>query len=348
MPISPADLAELSKVSLDEYLRNEPVDNIGTEHPLLKRLMAKQKRFLGARLNVVENVRKGYGSNFGWAYGEAPVVFNKRNTTEHAAFPWKRCVDALYLDYDRLYGNGIEVREGDRGAYKLEQNEKVQLVNLLNEQNTSLRLGFEEKLDIDLHRDGTSSADAVPGLDALISTTPAVGTVGGIDAATQTYWRNFAQTGISTATKGNLAEVMEAGHRACIRNGGTPDFYLAGSDFIDAYRGELTITNNAESGSAKKVDVGVGTGVSTGLYFKGAEILWDPTFSELDALDTPTVPWEKRCYMLNTRHLTYRNDGMDIVQPTRPHDILALYLMVKLRVVLSTNRRNAHAVFAIA
>lgn len=42
MPISPADLAELSKVSLDEYLRNEPVDNIGTEHPLLKRLMAKQ------------------------------------------------------------------------------------------------------------------------------------------------------------------------------------------------------------------------------------------------------------------------------------------------------------------
>ena len=348
MPISNQDLQELAKVSLDEYLRNMPVDQIATERPLLKKLMAGRKTFLGAKQNVVENIRKDYGSNFSWAYGEDAVVFNKRNTTEQAAFPWRRAVDGLYLDYDRLFGNGIKVREGDRGAYKLEQNEKVQLLNLLDEQMESLKEGFMKKLDLELHRNGTQDTDAVAGLDALVAVAPATGVIGGLDGATATYWRNNAQTGISTASVGTLATAMEQNWRKCIKNGGSPDFILAGGDFIDAYRKEITITNNAESGRAKTVDAGVGTGVSTGMYFKGVEIIWDPQFEELQTLETATVNWNKRCYFLNTKHLTYRDDDMDIVTPVRPHDTLAMYAMVNLRMALSISRRNAQAVLAIA
>lgn len=348
MPISNADLQELAKVSLDEYLRNMPVDQIATERPLLKKLMAGRKTFLGAKQNVVENIRKDYGSNFAWAYGEDAVSFNKRNTTEQAAFPWRRAVDGLYLDYDRLFGNGIKVREGDRGAFKLEQNEKVQLLNLLDEQMESLKEGFMKKLDLELHRNGTQDTDAVAGLDALVATAPATGVIGGLDGATATYWRNNAQTGISTATAGTLAQAMEQNWRKCIKNGGSPDFILAGGDFIDAYRKEITITNNAESGRVKTVDAGVGSGVSTGMYFKGVEIIWDPQFEELQTLETATVNWNKRCYFLNTKHLKYRDDDMDIVTPVRPHDTLAMYAMVNLRMALSTSRRNAQAVLAIA
>jgi hypothetical protein len=333
---------------LDEYLRNMPVDQIATERPLLKKLMAGRKTFLGAKQNVVENIRKDYGSNFNWAYGEDAVVFNKRNTTEQAAFPWRRAVDGLYLDYDRLFGNGIKVREGDRGAYKLEQNEKVQLLNLLDEQMESLKEGFMKKLDLELHRNGTQDTDAVAGLDALVAVAPATGVIGGLDGATATYWRNNAQTGISTASVGTLATAMEQNWRKCIKNGGSPDFILAGGDFIDAYRKEITITNNAESGRVKTVDAGVGSGVSTGMYFKGVEIIWDPQFEELQTLETATVNWNKRCYFLNTKHLKYRDDDMDIVTPVRPHDTLAMYAMVNLRMALSVNRRNAQAVLAIA
>jgi hypothetical protein len=119
MPISNADLQELAKVSLDEYLRNMPVDQIATERPLLKKLMSGRKTFLGAKQNVVENIRKSYGSNFAWAYGEDKVSFNKRNTTEQAQFPWRRANDGLYIDYDRLFGIGITVREGCRGEFAL-------------------------------------------------------------------------------------------------------------------------------------------------------------------------------------------------------------------------------------
>lgn len=349
MPISNQDLQELAKVSLDDYLRNIPVDQIATERPLLKKLMAGRKQFLGAKQNVVENIRKSYGSNFGWAYGEDQVVFNKRNTTEQAAFPWRRAVDGLYLDYDRLFGNGIKVREGARGEFKLEQNEKIQLVNLLDEQMESLKEGFMASLDLELHRNGTQDVDAIAGLDALVSIAPATGVIGGLDGATALYWRNYAETAIASTTAGLLAERMELAWRRCIKNGGSPDFILAGGKFIDSYRkNAVVMTNNAESGSVKKIDAGTGSGVNTGLYFKGIEIIWDPQFEELDALETPVVPWEKRCYFLNTKHVKYRDDDMDIVTPIRPHDVLAMYAMVNLRAALSVNRRNAQAVLAIA
>lgn len=348
MPISNQDLQELAKVSLDEYLRNMPVDQIATERPLLKKLMEGRKTFLGAKQNVVENVRKTYGSNFAWAFGEEAVSFNKRNTTEQAGFPWRRAVDGLYLDYDRLFGAGIKVREGEKGAFKLEQNEKVQLLNLLDEQMESLKEGFMQKLDLELHRDGTQDADAIAGLDVLVSTAPATGVVGGLDGASATYWRNHANTGIQTGTVGTLAQAMETGWRRCIKNGGSPNFILAGGKFIDAYRKEIVVTNSAEAAAVKTIDAGVGSGVNTGLKFKGVEIIWDPQFEELDALTTPLVQWEKRCYFLNTKHLKYRDDEMDIVTPIRPHDVLAMYAMVNLRCALSTNRRNAQAVLSIA
>jgi len=324
MPISQADLEEATKVSLDDYLRNAPVDQIGTQHPLLRRLLRKRKAFHGARQHITENVRKSYGSNFQFNYGETPITFNKRHTTEQVMFPWRRATDSLYLDHDRLFTNGIDVREGERGQWRLEQNEKVQLVNLLTEQQESLRLGFMENLDLALHRDGTYDADAVTGLDALVSTTPWTGIVGGIDAGANAYWQNFANTGISTATKGNVSQAMNEAWRHCIRNGGAPDFILAGTAFCDAYAADITFTQNVEAGQSKTVDLGIG-----------------------NALESPAVPWEKRAYLLNTRHLSYRDNDMNIVKPTRPHDVLALYLMVVLRLALTTNRRNAHAVLAI-
>lgn len=348
MPISNSDLQELAKVSLDEYLRNMPVDQIATERPLLKKLMEGRKTFLGAKQNVVENIRKTYGSNFNWAYGEAAVTFNKRNTTEQAAFPWRRAVDGLYIDYDRLFGNGIKVREGERGAYKLEQNEKVQLLNLLDEQMESLKEGFMQKLDFELHRSGAASTDAVTGLDALVSIAPTTGVVGGLDRASATYWRNSAETAISTGTVGNLASRMEYQWRKAIKHGGSPNFILAGGKFIDAYRKEITVTNMADAKNVKTLDAGVGSGVNTGLYFKGVEIIWDPSFEDLDALETPAVEWEKRCYFLNTKYLKLRDDDIDIVTPIRPHDVLAMYAMVNLRLALSLSRSNAQAVLAIA
>ena len=148
MPISAADLQIAGKSSLDDYLKNQPIDQIAVDVPLYKKLMGKRKNFLGAKQNIVAQIRKSHDSNFAWAYGEAPVSFNKRNTLEQAAFPWRRAVDGFYIPHDTLFSNGIKVREGERGAYRLETSERVQLTNLLNEQLDAFRTGFTDRKSV--------------------------------------------------------------------------------------------------------------------------------------------------------------------------------------------------------
>lgn len=349
MPISAPDLATVTVAALDDYMRNRPIDQIGTERPLIKKLMSGRKKLMPARQYSVENIRESYNTNFAWSFGETARTFTKRSNNAQAQFPWRVALDGLYLDWDMLFAAGIRVDPdpASKGKLSLAENEKVILFNILTEHMEALELGFIEKLDVELHRDGTASADAVVGLDALVSRTPAVGTVGGLNAATKTYWRNYSAGAVASA---NLRTTMEAAWRSCIRNGGAPDFILAGSTFIDTYAASLTLTQNTEAGKPKQVDISTGTGARTGLFYKGVEIVWDPVFSVLDALEVPLAAnlWEKRCYFLNSKHVKYEDDGMDIYNPTPPHNVRATYASLDLRCAMKTNRRNANAVIVVA
>ena len=347
MPISAQDLQMLGKSSLEKFLRNKPVSQIGVNTPLLDKLMSGRKLFLGAKENVVGQLRTNYGTNFQWGRGEKPIVFNTRDTLEQTFFPWGRCNDGFRIAHDTLFSNGIKVREGKgQGVkYTLEKDESIQLTNLIVEQQDAFVTGFKERLSIELHRDGSADVDSVAGLDSLISLTPNTGIVGGIDRAAKPYWRNNVATGLTAST---ILDAMEATWRQCHRNGGAPDFILAGSAFADLYRKSLVLTQNTEAGRASTIDAGVGTGVNNGLFYKGVPIVWDPQFYDLDQLDSPAIPWEKRCYFINSKHIKLYDDEMDIVSPDRPHDILSLYQMVILRLALTTDRANSHAVLAIA
>ena len=348
MPISAPDLATVASVSIADYLRNKPIDQIGYNHPLLQTLMAKRKK-LNPGVNQKVQVRKGYGTNFQWSKGEAPRTFTKRDTVEQATFEWYTAVDGLYLPWDLLFSAGVQVDPdpASKGKLQLSSNEKVVLTNIISEHMEAAELGFKEKLDIELHRDGTSGSDAIVGLDALISRTPNTGTVGGLDASTKTYWRNYFAGAVATV---NLLQTMELMWQACIRNGGAPNFIKVGTTALNVLRTLITLAQNVDASSVKKVDMGTGTGVNTGLYFKGVEIQWDPTHSVLDALEAPAAAslWEKRIYMINTDQLLYEDDGMDIYSPPSPNNIRATYVSIDLRARLKVHRRNAHGLIIVA
>lgn len=344
MPISTEDLAKVAKSSLDDYLRNAPTDQVAQDRPLLNFLLKGKKPFGGAKQNIVTQIRKDYGSNFAWQYGEDKVTFKRRDTLDQAAFPWRRATDSLYLTHDELFSNGIEVKEGGSKAFRLSMNEKVQLTNILDENMLALREGFLKSLDLHLHRDGTSSTDAVIGLDALVSLDPTTGTLGGIDRATAKYWRSYADT---TLTADTMLKAMEKAWRECFRHGGTPDFIVAGTDFIDAYAAAIPIQRNADSGRPVRLDGAIGEGNRTGLFFKGKEIIWDPTFDDLDAADAPAQKWSQRCYFLNSKTIQWHDNGYDIITPTRPHDTFCLYEVINMRCAMTINRPNANAVLAL-
>lgn len=360
MPISPAQLALGANTQLEVYASEDPVDQIGQERPLLQWLLSKKKVTGGGNEYFNEKVRKSYDANYQNYEGDDQVSYNRRDTTRLAKFGYASFHDGFGLNEDELARNGIILT--DDAEAQMTDAEEYQIVNLLKENMLVLKEGVQENLDLEVHRDGSQDPDAVVGLDGLISTTPAVGTVGGIDSslAANAYWRNNANMAISTAVAGTLAAAMQTTWRACSRygNGGSPDYIVAGSAFVDAYIKDATLTQNRQlmitgKGGTPAISASVGTGqVKTGAFFNGIEIIWDPTFDSLDdILGVITYPWKKRCYFLNSKFLTFRpmqGHWMVNRKPPRVYDRYVHYWGLTAKYRLTTKKRNAHAVLSIA
>ena len=347
MPFTAQELQEAQKSTLDFYMKNNPIDQISVERPILKDLMASRKSFSGGKQYVIEQLRFTYASNFQWFNGSQSVTYNRRHTLEQSKYPWRSAHDGYAIDEDRLAQNGITMHEGKSG--NATGAERIQLVNLLDEQNESLRLGFEEKFSAACVLDGSLSADAIAGIDALVSMTPAVGTVGGIDAATYDWWRNGAYAGLTTGAAGNILDKMEIAYRDCTRNGGKPDRIYAGWAFLEAYRKHLISIGQIQYAGGKSISVDGGV---DNIYFKGIPMKWVPEFDDnFGGSVTPTVPFTKRCYFVNMKHLKLRPmEGQDMItrKPPRHYSKYEYYIAITWRGTMTCNRRNAHAVLSIA
>lgn len=348
MPFSSQEITDAGKIGLDLYMRNKPIDQIGVERPFLKKLNAGKKTAPGAKQYIVEQLRVRYQSNFQWFNGSQVVTYNRRQSIEPAQYPWRSAHDGFALDEDRLIQNGISVDDGGPGG-KATGAELLQLTNLLEEQSEILKLGFQEKFSMALHMDGTSSVDAITGRDALISLAPTSGVVGGIDRATNVFWRNYAQTGLTTTTTtGTILDYMEIAWRACVRNGGRPDWIEAGGDFIDGFRNFMFKSFgqiNYEGVSERQIEGG-----TKELTFHGVPIVWNPEFDDLQDLTGAATSWKKRCYFVNSKHIRLRPiEGQDMLtrKPPRAYDKYEWYWGLTWRGALTMNRSNAMAVLAI-
>jgi hypothetical protein len=352
MPFTAGQLAEAAKVGLDFYLKNNPVDQIAVDRPLMNELNKRKTSFPGAKEYVVEQLRMRYSSNFQWYRGSGSVTYNERNTIEQAKYPWRSAHDGLMLDEDRLAQNGIIVTD-DRQASASDA-EMIQLTNLLTEQSEVLRLGYEEKFSQALHLDGSSSTDAIAGLDFLVpikAAPTATGTevVGGIDRFDVPAWLSNRETGLAAGTILGKTENM---WRACSRNGGRPTTIIAGKDYIDMFRDAAANASViqryiqiAPTGGTK-LDPAI-----TGLAFNGVPIQWAPEWDDnFGGAVTPAVHWAKRCYMLNLRHLKLRPlQGQDMVsrKPPRPYDKYVVYMALTWKGAMTLNHSKAQGVISI-
>ena len=352
MPFTAQEIQDAGKAGLDFYLANKPVDQVNVERVLLKALQARKKEAPGAKQFIVEQIRKGYQSNFQWYNGSSIVTYNRRQTLEQANYAWRSCHDGFSLDEDRLIQNGITITDTS-GPSTNSEAERMQLTNLFEEQSEVLRLGFQEQFSYQLHLDGTQSTDAVAGLDSLISLTPTAGVVGGIDrgVTANAYWRNNVATGLTTTTgTGTILNSMEVTYRNCMRNGGKPDLMIAGSTYVDGYRNFMLNTfGRMDYGpSSFGKEVSGGTEV---LKFHDVDIMWAPEFSDLDARFAPATLWEKRMYMLNTKTIKLRPiTGQDMItrKPPRAYDRYEYYWALTWKGALTLDRSNANAVLTVA
>ena len=348
MPFNSEQIEYGGKAAIDYFLKNSPVDQINTAHPLSKKLMDSKKDYGGGLQYVVEQLRYSNDSNFQSYFGDSQVSYNRKRTLQQAKFAWGAFHDGFGLNEDELAQNGIIVT--DEKDPTSSEAERVQLTNLFEENMETLKLGFQENFDIMIHRDGTQSATDIAGLDLLVSTTPTVSAViGTLNQATYTWWQNIASLDIPDD---ELVDEMERVWRECTRYGGkAPDFILVGGEFLDAYRRAAGLTVNRQitgAGGLQKGGVSVDAG-TTAVYFKGVELIWDPVFDVLDAIESPTVAWAKRCYFLNTTTIKLRpikGHWMISRKPPRVYDRYVHYWALTCKAALTTNKRNANAVLS--
>jgi co-chaperonin GroES (HSP10) len=357
MPFNAEQLAYAGRAAIDFFLKNDPIDNVNSERPLFKALVGKKKDYPGGKEFVVEQLRYSNDSNFQSYFGSSQVSYNRKRTLTQSKFKYGAFHDGFGLDEDEATANGIILND-DRQATPSE-GEVVQLTNLISENMETLKLGFQEGLDKQFHRDGTASATDIAGIDAIISLDPENTPIGGLDPTTDPFWVNNIDLEIDGSDAVILVDAMEAQWRECIRIGGqAPDYILAGSKFFDAYRkaAGLTVNRQVTLGSSDgnkspaNLDAGIGTEVN-GVFFKGKAVIWDPTFDVLDAEDVPATLWTNRCYFINTKHLKLRpiqGAWMIARKPPRVYDRYVHYWATTAKAALTTGKRNAHAVLSIA
>lgn len=355
MPWTPQQIADASYLSLDYFVRNKPpVDQVNIAHPLLQLLEANKMTFDGGKQYIVHPIYKSNDDNTAWFGSDDQVGYNNRKNIVQASFLWSNVHGGYSLTEEQLLQNGISVT--DNMSVTPTREEVVQLSSILDANNMAIKEGHDAFLDYQLWLDGTQSTDAVPGVDALISTTPTTGTVGGINRATtgNEYWRNNVNVGISTATAGALTEAMEIEWRKCTRYGGEqPNAIMCGSKFLDAYRKDAkdTINRRVMIGNNGKQTPGINAGV-TGIYFKECEVIWAPVLDQL-AADFPgaTYAWDKRCYFFNTKRLQLnpaKGQWKVPRKPPRVYDRYTHYSAMTSRFGMGVTKPNTMSVLSIA
>ena len=350
MPITAAQLAAGANYQLQAYAANDPIDQYNPLRPTFSWLLKNMEQTVGGNTYLNEKVRIQNDSNYQNYYGDDQVSYNRRDVIRLAQYPWYDFHDGFGLNEDELAANGITMTDDTNNV--VTGAEKVQIVNLLKTDYNALKIGAQENFDLEMHRDGTQSSKACPGLDLLCSTTPLVGVVGGIDAAVSTYWRNNASMAVNTATAGTLTQQMELQWRACMTYGQiAPTYMPCGSAFLDAYRKEAqaTIIRQAQTTGKAIAQLDVGT---TDLYFHGVQLTWDPTFDRLDVLlGAITFPWAKRLYMLSEQAIKLKPiTGRWMINrtPPRMYDRYVHYFGLTSSYRLTARQRNAMAVMSIA
>lgn len=351
MPFTNAQLEVIGKTSIDNFKKNDPIDQVNWEHPWFSRLVQGKEEDVGGKEFFTEQIYFQNDNNGQNYFGADVVTYNERDNVRQTQTRWYNYFAGFGFDEDTLKANGLIVTD-DREAVASGA-EKVMLNNRLKVAYSSLKKGTQQDLDFEYLLDGTQDSKAAPGLDHLVSTTPTTGTICGL-AASNAWWQNNTSLGISTGTPedGTINAAMKAMWRANTLYGGkVPNCIMAGQSFIEALEAENRQVNTGFVTVTNRGGTSYDGGVQS-TYFNGVPVIWNPSFDKIDEIyGSFDVPWTKRCYMLNMDTIKLRPVSgywMNTIKPVRPPDRFIHYWGLQSSYRLTINQRNANAVLSIA
>ena len=349
MAFTAGELASIANAALDYYFEKGKAFKQSIENkPLISAMERKAKTFSGGKGDISIGIKGNYGDGTGddvlkgYTHDDQVAFYTPANI-QRANYPWREVHLGLTLTNTELKIDGLSLvntsmgmnTNGHRGR------EMHVLVGLLEDKIEDLGEQYLRGLNDMLWGDGTADALGLAGIQSIITDAPATGTVGGIDRATDAWWRNRSNLGIasSPANGGVLAQVLQNEYRQLRRYGGNPDLFLAGSDFIDALEVEMRANGYyTDSGFTGGGDMAVG-----GIKFKGVNIQYDPWLDNNGKA--------KYGYWIDTKNVClFKMEGewRRNHDPARPVDQFVVHRSITSTGQMCASQCNSSGVYSIA
>ena len=171
------------------------------------------------------------------------------------------------------------------------------IIDLLESRISNAEKTMRNNLSADMYSDGTaSSGKQVGGLQLLVADVPTSGTVGGINRASYTFWRNQAfqatSDGGSAASATNIQRYMNTLYQRTTRQTDKVDLIIADTNYYNFYLNSLQAIQRITSdemasagfqslkymGADVVFDGGIGGGCpSNHMYFLNTDyLMWRP------------------------------------------------------------------------
>jgi hypothetical protein len=202
-------------------------DNLTNNNALLTRLKERGnvKTISGGSTILQEIFYNDPNTNYANSYsGYETINISPDSPISAAQFTMKHYADAVTIS----------------GPEMLQNSGKEQMIELIATRVEVAQARLANKIDADLHLDGTGNGGkALVGLAAMISTSPGSGTYGGIDRGSWAFWQNGSYTGSSTVggtiTATNVQQAMNVVALSRVRGNDRPDLIYAGTTAYAMY-----------------------------------------------------------------------------------------------------------------
>lgn len=248
---------ELSASTFKNYRRTFS-DNIMKKIALYSHLRKKGgiERKRGG-LKLVEPLLYGFNNTFKSYSGYDVLNTSPQEGLTAAEYDWKNLAVSITISKEEEDVNSGESR----------------IINLLKSKIAQAEKTYTMKFNEMLFGTGSGNGGKdVSGLKTYITATPAVGTIGGINAADYDWWRNQYANPATFVTGGLGLSNMRSMKNLCSREGDSPKIIITSRDTFEAYEGILTTIEriNFTKGQALAGDAGFEE-----LTFAGLPMLWD-------------------------------------------------------------------------
>ena len=344
MAFTTAELNSISNAALDYHFRGQPLPQSIQEKPLVAKINGSTKNFPGGKGDITKAVKGKYEYEGSGAARDGDLTGYTHNDTvsygtiagiERVRYPWRELHTGMTFTFTEAKIDGISIKESatGEGQSKHSKRELTAITNIMEDKAFSMSEILARQMNDLLWGDGTADPLAFLGVQYFVTATPEVGTTGGIDRATNAWWRNRYLSVDPTAN--DLVEAFNSEMRQLRRFGGKPNLFLCGSDFLDALTAAvrskgLYTDSNWSRPSATNMTIAA-------LTFGGVEFHYDPTLDDMGM--------EKSCFILDTRHLYMMSMDQEWGKrhhPARPHDEYAAYTSITYTGQLIADQLNCH------